>query len=61
MTHMGLLRSNESFKSTWSNDFFLKTTYIIEADIMQLNISYKLNQPSKKMKFIKSEFGSKEF
>ncbi|MCB0597150.1 MAG: TonB-dependent receptor [Lewinellaceae bacterium] len=58
---MGLLNSNESFKSTWSDDFFLKTAYIIEADVFLLSVSYQINQPSKKMKFIRSEFGAEEF
>ncbi|MCO6492317.1 MAG: TonB-dependent receptor [Phaeodactylibacter sp.] len=58
---MGLLQSNESFKSAWSDDFFLRTTYIIEADILQLSLAYQLNQASKKIKFIRSEFGAEEF
>ncbi len=58
---MGLLNSNESFTSAWSDDFFLKTTYIIEADVLLLSVAYQVNQPSKKMKFIRSEFGAEEF
>ena len=58
---MGLLASNEQRITTVRSDFFTTTNYIYEVDILQLSLSYQLNQASKKMKFIKSEFGDKEF
>lgn len=58
---MGLLASNEQRITTVRENFFTTTNYIYEVDILQLSLSYQLNQASKKMKFIKSEFGDKEF
>lgn len=58
---MGLLSSNEQRITTVRDNFFTTTNYIYEVDILQLSFSYQLNQPSKKMKFINSEFGAKEF
>ncbi len=58
---MGLLESNEQRITTVRDDFFTTTNYIYEVDILTLGVSYQLNQPSKKMKLLKSEFGDKEF
>lgn len=58
---MGLLSSNEQRITTVRDNFFTTTNYVYEVDILQLSFSYQLNQPSKKMKFINSEFGAKEF
>ena len=58
---MGLLESNEQRITTVRNNFFTTTNYIYEVDRVMINLSYQLNQPSKQMKFIKSEFGEKEY
>ena len=58
---MGLLESNEQRITTVRNNFFTTTNYIYEVDRIMISLSYKLNQPSKQMKFIKSEFGDKEY
>lgn len=58
---MGLLNSNEQRITTVRDDFYTTTNYVYEVDVLMIGISYQLNQPSKKMKFIKSEFGDKEF
>lgn len=58
---LGLLQSNEQRITTVRDDFYTTTNYVYEVDVLVLGLSYQLNQPSKKMKFIKSEFGEKEF
>lgn len=58
---MALLSSNEQRITTARSNFFTTTNYIYEVDILMLGVSYQLNQPSKKMKLLKSEFGDKEF
>jgi len=58
---MGLLESNEQRITTDRDNFYTTTNYIYEVDIVMLGLSYQLNQPSKKMNLIKSEFGDKEF
>ncbi len=59
---MGLLNSNEQRISTWRDgEFFTTTNYVYEVDVLMLNISYTLNRSKNKAKFIKSEFGAKEF
>jgi len=74
---MGLLPTNEQRITTWSNDarlpppvqgsnwhngdFFTTTNYIYEVDVIMLNLSYRINQSASKARFIKSEFGEKEF
>ncbi len=58
---MGLLNSNEQRITTRGGDFFTTTNYIYEVDVIMLNLSFKLNKPNKKINFIKSEFGEKEF
>jgi outer membrane receptor protein involved in Fe transport len=64
---MGLLSSNEQRITTWgtnslrNEEFYTTTNYIYEVDVIMLNLSYRINQPAKKMKFIQSEFGEKEF
>jgi hypothetical protein len=44
-----------------NGDFFTTTNYIYEVDMIMLNLSYRINQSSGKARFIKSEFGEKEF
>lgn len=58
---MGFLESNEQRITTVRDNFYTTTNYIYEVDILMLGLSYQLNQPSKKMKLLKSEFGDKEF
>jgi outer membrane receptor protein involved in Fe transport len=56
-----LLGSNRQRITTLGKDFFTTTNYIQETDIFLLNLSYNLNQTSKKVKLPASEFGEKEF
>ena len=58
---MGLLESNEQRITTNRADFFTTTNYVYEVDRVLFTLSYRLNQPSKQMKFIESEFGEKEY
>ena len=59
---MGWLPTNEQRITTWrENEFFTTTNYIYEVDVVMLNLSYTFNQAAKKTRFIKSEFGEKEF
>ena len=59
---MGLLPTNEQRITTWrNNEFYTTTNYIYEVDVIMFNLSYTINQSAKKTKFIKSEFGEKEF
>lgn len=58
----GLLETNEQRITTWrDNDFYTTTNYIYEVDVFMLNLSYTINRSVNKSKFIKSEFGEKEF
>ncbi|GAB2778021.1 outer membrane beta-barrel family protein [Rhabdobacter roseus] len=58
---LGLLKSNEQRITTSGLDFFTTTNYILEKDIFMLNVSYSLNQLSKRSKLPTNEFGEKEF
>ncbi|WP_235940986.1 outer membrane beta-barrel family protein [Cyclobacterium roseum] len=59
---MGLLPTNEQRISTWrENEFYTTTNYVLEVDMVLLNLSYTLNPSRDKSRFIKSEFGEKEF
>ncbi|MEM6642017.1 MAG: outer membrane beta-barrel family protein [Bacteroidota bacterium] len=59
---LGLLNSNEQRITTArAGEFFTTTNYVYEVDILMLNISYTLNSALNKSKFVKSEFGEKEF
>jgi len=59
---MGLLTSNEQRITTWSDgEFYTTTNYVYEVDVIQLNLSYTFNKLKNKSRFIKSEFGEKEF
>ncbi|MCF0041366.1 TonB-dependent receptor domain-containing protein [Dyadobacter fanqingshengii] len=58
---LGLLGSNRQRITTFGKDFFTTTNYIQETDIFLLNLSYNLNQSTKKAKLPSSEFGEKEF
>lgn len=58
---MGLLSSNEQRITTARDNFYTTTNYVYEVDIVMIGLTFQLNQPSKKVKLIKSEFGDKEF
>lgn len=58
---MDLLSSNEQRITTSRDNFFTTTNYVYEVDRVILTLGYRLNQPSKQMKFIESEFGEKEY
>ncbi len=59
---LGLLESNEQrITTSRRNEFFTTTNYIYEVDIVTLNLSYTFKQGKNKAKFIKSEFGKREF
>lgn len=64
---LGMLDTNEQRISTWrntgalENQFYTTTNYVYEVDMIMINLSYSLNNLKNKAKFIKSEFGAKEF
>lgn len=59
---LGLLDTNEQRITTFrEGEFFTTTNYVYEVDIVLLNLSYTFNSNKNKSKFIKSEFGEREF
>jgi ferric enterobactin receptor len=58
---LGIVGSNKQKITTFGKDFYTTTNYIQETDIFLLNLSFSLNQSSKKAKLPASEFGEKEF
>ncbi len=58
---LGLLESNEQRITTSRPTFFTTTNYVYEVDRIILTLSFQLNQVAKPLKFIKSEFGEKEY
>jgi iron complex outermembrane recepter protein len=59
---IGLLDTNEQRITTFrEGEFFTTTNYIYEVDVVIVNLSYTINKTKNKAKFIKSEFGEKEF
>ncbi|NJM93534.1 MAG: TonB-dependent receptor, partial [Cytophagales bacterium] len=59
---MGLLPSNEQRITTWRRgEFYTTTNYVYEVDMVMLNLSYQFNQLKSNPRFIKSEFGEREF
>ena len=59
---LGLLKSNEQRITTWrTGEFYTTTNYIYEVDMILLNLSYTINRSKNRAKFVKSEFGEKEF
>lgn len=58
---MGLWRANEQRITTERNNFFTTTNYVYEVDIVQMTISYQINQTKKNLRLPDSEFGKKEF
>ena len=59
---MGLLPANEQRITTWrEGEFYTTTNYVLEVDMFMLNLSYTINPGKNKSRFVKSEFGEKEF
>jgi len=58
---LGLFGSNQQRITTSGKNFFTTTNYIQETDMFLVNLTYNLNQTSKKAKLPSSEFGEKEF
>ena len=59
---LGLLDTNEQRITTaMEGEFFTTTNYVYEVDMIMLNLSYSINPSKNKARFIKSEFGEKEF
>lgn len=59
---MGLWAANEQrITTSTEGEFFTTTNYVYEVDVVMLNLSYTLNSNKNKSRFIKSEFGAKEF
>ncbi len=59
---MGLLDTNEQrITTSRPGEFYTTTNYVYEVDMILLNLSYSINGSSNKARFIKSEFGAKEF
>ena len=58
---LGIVGANQQRISTWGKDFYTTTNYIQETDIFLINLSYNLNQLTRKAKLPASEFGDREF
>lgn len=58
---LGLLHTNQQRITTFGSNFYTTTNYVQETDIFLLNLSFNINQLSKKLKLPNSEFGDKEF
>lgn len=59
---MGLLDTNEQRITTYRpGEFYTTTNYVYEVDVVMLNLSYTFSNAKNRSKFIKSEFGEKEF
>ncbi|TBW27892.1 TonB-dependent receptor domain-containing protein [Gramella sp. KN1008] len=59
---MGLLDTNEQRITTYRpGEFYTTTNYVYEVDVVMLNLSYTFSKAKNRSKFIKSEFGEKEF
>lgn len=59
---MGLLKTNEQrITTSRPGQFYTTTNYRYEVDMISINLSYNFNANKNKSKFIKSEFGEREF
>lgn len=58
---VGKMPVNQQRITTFGTNFYTTTNYIQETNIMLLNLSFNLNQSTKKMKLPSSEFGEKEY
>ncbi|MDB4297707.1 TonB-dependent receptor [Flavobacteriaceae bacterium] len=59
---MALLKTNEQrITTSRAGEFYTTTNYVYEVDMVSLNLTYTFNKLRNKSKFIKSEFGKREF
>ncbi len=58
---MGLNISNRQRITTQGYNFYSTTNYIVEPDVVLVNVSFNLKQNNKKVRLPSSEFGDKEF
>lgn len=59
---LGWLKTNEQRITTYkTGSFYTTTNYVYEVDMITLNLTYNFNSAKNKSKFIKSQFGAKEF
>jgi hypothetical protein len=58
---LGIVNANRQHITTSGNNFYTTTNYIVETDILMLNLNFNLNTLNRKMKPPTSEFGEKEF
>ena len=58
---LGLHKSNRQRITTWGENFYTTTNYIVESDVLLLNLSFNLKQNNKKIKLPSSEWREKEF
>ena len=58
---MGMNISNRQRITTYGYNFYSTTNYIVEPDVVLLNLSFNLKQNNKKVRLPSSEFGDKEF
>lgn len=58
---MGLFNANEQRITTAGANFYTTTNYVYEKDVIMLNLSFNLNNLTRKLKLPESEFGTKEF
>ena len=58
---VGFHKSNRQRITTWEMIFYTITNYIVESDVVLLNLSFNLNPLTKSLKLPSSEFGEKEF
>lgn len=57
----GKMPVNQQRITTFGTNFYTTTNYIQETNIVLLNLSFNLNQSTKKMKLPNSEFGEREY
>lgn len=57
----GKMSVNQQRITTFGTNFYTTTNYIQETNIVMLNLSFNLNQSTKKMKLPNSEFGEREY
>ena len=59
---LGLLKTNEQrITTSIGGEFYTTTNYIYEVDMIILNLSYTFSNANNRSRFIKSEFGEREF
>lgn len=58
---LGLFNTNRQRITTSGSNFYTTTNYIVETDVLMLNLSFNLSALSKKARLPSSEFGEKEF